>query len=252
MRAGGPGPSEVVAVNRADAILSWAKGPAVLDVGCAAGVHADGPARWLHARLLQSFPRVVGIDVDRGSIDELQARGYRDLHVADAQTFRIAEAFDTVVAGEVIEHLSNPGAFLERAAAHLAPDGRLIVTTPFPFSLMNTLYALVKFPRTCSNAEHTCWFCPRTLSELVRRHGLRTVHWELVEDYRRGVPSAGYRLGVAFLSAFRWCLPKTLRCNSMLFVLERTRKRGDPTPRLREEKPDAKIRGKVSFQGRHV
>ncbi len=126
--------------------------------------------------------------------------------------------FDTIVAGEVIEHLSNPGKFLESCKKHLKPNGRLIITTPYPFALMNIVYAILKFPKTCSNPEHTQWFCLSNLRELARRYNYRIVSISLVEDYYPGVPSLPYKL---FVTLIRPLLPKRLRCNAILLVLER-------------------------------
>jgi hypothetical protein len=78
----------------------------------------------------------------------------------------------------------------------------------------------MKFPRTCQNLEHTCWFCPRTLEALAQRIGLRTAQWKLIEDYRFDVPDLPYRAFVKSIAAFRWVIPERLRCNTMLFILE--------------------------------
>jgi len=154
-------------------------------------------------------------------IEKLRSLGYDGLHAASAETFTLPHKFDTIVAGELIEHLSNPGLFLERAKKHLTEGGRLVLTTPYPFSLLYTLYALFKFPKTCQNPEHTCWFCPRTIGELARRSGFRIVKWNLIEDYRFDDPSPRYRFFVKLILLFGFLIPKRLRCNTMLFILER-------------------------------
>jgi SAM-dependent methyltransferase len=206
--------------GRIDGVISQVVGPRVLDVGCAAHLPRPGSPDWLHGRLRQRFPQVVGIDIHRENIEALRGIGYEEVHVGDAQSFSLAGRFDTIVAGELVEHLSNPGLFLRKAREHLRPGGRIVITTPYPFSLFFNLYSWVNFPRTCSNPEHTCWFCPQTIGELARRQGLCIARWFLVEDYSSEVTSRKYRLFAAFIRAFRGLLPRRLRCNTMIVVLE--------------------------------
>ena len=207
-------------ITRADYILPYVHGPRVLDVGCASHAPEPGAPNWLHGRLLAKFPDVVGIDVSRENIAKLRAAGYSNLLIESAETFELESKFDTIVAGEVIEHLSNPGSFLERARAHLGPAGKVVLTTPYPFSLYAWLYATFKYPKTCENAEHTAWFCPRTLAELSARAGLRIAHWRLIEVWGVDVPSRAYRTFVHLNSLLGWMLPERLRCSSVLYVLE--------------------------------
>lgn len=209
-----------LALSRAAQIVPYVKGPWVLDIGCAGHVPEPHSPSWLHGVLRNRFPRVVGIDIDETNIRTLQALGYRDIYLQSAENFSLPQKFNTIVAGELVEHLASPGLFLERVKAHLAPEGRAIITTPYPFSLLYTLYAFMKFPRTCQNLEHTCWFCPRTLEALAQRIGLRTVQWKLIEDYRFDAPDLPYRAFVKSIAAFRWVIPERLRCNTMLFILE--------------------------------
>jgi SAM-dependent methyltransferase len=207
-------------IPRAERLAEMVRGPRVLDVGCAGHTVEPESPHWLHGQLVKRFPDVVGIDQSEEKIKELRNRGFDHLFVANAETFSFPQQFDTIVAGELIEHVSNPGLFLQQARNQLAPGGRLVVSTPFPFSLLYFLYAHWKYPKTCQNSEHVCWFCISTLPELAKRCGLRVTHWDLIEDYRQEDKSGLYRAFVHLISWFGWMLPKRLRCNSMVFIFE--------------------------------
>ena len=206
--------------NRADWILKWVRGPAVLDVGCTGHKVELASKYWVHGRLRQSFSHVVGIDVSEEKITQLQQQGFENLYVQSAETFSLNEQFDTIVAGELIEHLAKPGNFLIQARKHMKQNGRLILTTPYPFSIHYSLYALWKYPRTCQNIEHTCWFCPQTIRELAQRCGFDVQHFELISDYRpENNPSLLYRLMVHTIIVLAPLLPDQLKHNTMLVVL---------------------------------
>ena len=200
-------------------MLALVSGPDVLHVGCVN--HEPDPLspRWIHGRLLHRFPDAVGLDIDAGHIAELERMGYRNLTIANAETFDLGRRFDTILAGELIEHLSNPGAFLARCHAHLKPGGRVILSTPFPFSLAYSAYALAKYPKTCSNAEHTTWYCPATLGELARREGFRIDSLVLTENYNSEIPSRAWRTFVRALRLLRPVIPHRLMGNSMVALL---------------------------------
>lgn len=95
-----------------------------------------------------------------------------------------------------------------------------MLSSPYPFSLLYTLYGIFEFPRTCQNPEHTCWFCPQTQTHLAQRCGFRVVEWTVVEDYRTDDSSSRYRLFVRPISMLRKVIPQRLRNNTMIFVLE--------------------------------
>lgn len=204
---------------RIDRVLRWTRGPDVLDVGCVDHSVDTGSPLWLHGVLRRRFPNVVGVDMSEEGIATLSKSGYTNVHVADAQELPLDRSFDTIVAGEVIEHLENPGRFLVAARSHLKPGGRLILTTPNPFSLMHLLYAIKNFPTTCSNPEHTAWFCPSTMQELAHRMGFEIEHWELVEHHDPRLPDLPYRLFVALIRIFGRLFPAILRNNTIFLVL---------------------------------
>lgn len=213
-------------MTRADEILKWVTGPKVLDVGCTdhseniGTTHGIGSPYWLHGRLRSTFPILYGIDIAAENVSFLREQGYDNLFVQSAEAFALPEKFDTIVAGELIEHLGNPGLFLQRCREHLEPGGRVILTTPSPFAMMNLLYGVIKYPRTCSNDEHACWFCPQTMSSLAARHGFMIEYFEPIEDYLPGVESWKYRAFLLWLRLAKTLLPKRLRGNTVLYVLK--------------------------------
>lgn len=210
--------------RRAGQMVPLVEGPRVLHVGCAAHVPDPSDPTWLHGQLCKKFPETVGLDLREDLIEELRKLGFRNLHVGNAECFDLDQEFDTIVGGDMIEHLSNPGAFLDQAKKHLAPNGTIIITTPYPFCLAAIIFALVKFPKTCWNVEHTSWFCFSTFGELARRANLKIVRQELIGSYVKDNPCGPYRWFVRFLAWFGWLMPKSLKCNTMLFVLTHSEK----------------------------
>jgi SAM-dependent methyltransferase len=193
-------------------------------VGCTGGLQ-DAPLdvgnpNWLHGHLSTVFPDVWGIDINRAKLEALRARGYENVYEADAQDFSIPERFDTIVAGELIEHLGNPSGFLRSAREHLAPGGCIVLSTPYFAGLPNVLYAWLKYPKTCANPEHTMWFCPTTLSTLAEQNGLRVEVWSLLLHIPRGNIQRGgnglHGLGRKALPAVAPLIPNRMRSNSLV------------------------------------
>ena len=204
---------------RADEIMELVSGPAVLDIGCAGHqVKPDRPG-WLHGKLRERF-QVTGIDISESNIAVMRSLGIDDIHVQSADSFELGRQYNTVVAGEVIEHLSNPGQFLARVRTHLAPGGRLVLSTPYGFSMMHSLYAASYFPKTCENGEHTCWFCPSTIRELARREGFEVEKWRLIDDYDPSVTSRKYRLYWKLIHTFGRLLPYKITKTTMLIAFK--------------------------------
>jgi ubiquinone/menaquinone biosynthesis C-methylase UbiE len=98
----------------------------VLDIGCGTGVHAAIFAKRFGCE-------VAGIDASRGMLAEARAKlpdaDFRH-GVADDLPFRDG-AFDAALMMLVVHHLDRPRAFVEAHRA-LAPEGRLLITTPNP------------------------------------------------------------------------------------------------------------------------
>lgn len=104
---------------------------------------------------------------------KLKKKGY-NVFCQNAETFFFKEKFDVIFAGELIEHLSNTGLFLERCSLHLKKDGYLIITTPNTFSIRNILQSLrMNTNNPDVNPEHTNYYTPSTIKEILRRSGFQ-------------------------------------------------------------------------------
>ena len=108
-------------------------GSRVLDVGCSQGI-----ASLLLAR--EGF-QVVGCDTDAAALDyakELQSK--ESVDVAKRIVFvqesvfshtPVTGGYDTIIAGEILEHFANARLFGEKLHALLKPEGTLVLTIPF-------------------------------------------------------------------------------------------------------------------------
>lgn len=175
-------------------VKSVPPGGNILDIGC---VQHDADERssdeWVHDYLRVKGDRVVGIDYLADEVDALQNAGY-DVVCADAQDFDLGETFETVVAGEIIEHLSDIGGFLDSVLTHLEANGQLLLTTPNPWAFHRFKQALVNDDVRC-NSEHTAWFDERTLCQVLRRHGFAVDAVDYIRPSDAGVSQLLYDLG---------------------------------------------------------
>jgi hypothetical protein len=87
-----------------------------------------------------------------------------------------------IVASEIIEHLINPGGFFRSLRKHLAPGGRIIVTTPHAYGIAFAIEILV-WGQEHINDDHTMTFSRKNIEWLMKRCGLKVqeFHW-LIQD----------------------------------------------------------------------
>ncbi len=101
------------------------EGKSALDVGCGAGLLAEPLAR-LGAKVTAIDASAELIAVAR---EHAAAMGLAiDYRAGDVQ--QLEGQYDLVTCMEVIEHVTDPAAFLKALAGRLAPDGLLVLSTP--------------------------------------------------------------------------------------------------------------------------
>ena len=166
--------------QRARNRIHWLTGHArgrVLDVGCSQGIASLLAARAGH--------QVVGVDVELDRVAyALDDRAKQESEIAQRVNFLGASAaalpfaddsFDTVLLGEILEHLDKPEAVLDEMARVLAPGGVVAITVPFGLS---------------PHHDHRDTFYAANLLDLVGGH-LLPQSIEIVERYLRIVATNG-------------------------------------------------------------
>ena len=185
-RPGGRGPDVDVDLSHKNSsqtqiVLLSGRSKRVLDVGAATG----NVARALGERGC----RVTGLEVDPQAA-EVAARFCDRMIVGDVEELDLDEAFgterfDVVVFGDVLEHLRDPEAVLERSARILAPGGYVVASIP------NVAHGSVRLSLMAGRFRYTDtglidrttlhFFDRQGVEELFERTGYAVREWRRVQ-----------------------------------------------------------------------
>ena len=175
----------------------------ILDIGCGGGILCEPLAR-LGASITGADPSESNIAVARRHAARSGvAIDYRD--TAAEVLAQAGEAFDIVLAMEVVEHVADVGVFVGLAASMVKPGGLLFVATlnrtakSFALAIVGAEYILRWLPRGTHQWDK--FVTPEELEIAIERSGLRI----------------GGETGVIYnLFADRWQLAADMDVNYML------------------------------------
>ena len=156
------------------------EGKDVLHLGCVA--HDESKRKsgnWTHDLIVREASDVLGVDILEKDVQNLRSEGY-SVECADAQNLDLGRTFEVIVLGELIEHLTDFNGLLKSIDEHLAPGGKIIITTPNATAVHWTALRLLNIEFV--NDEHTCWFDRVTLSQLLARYGFSLVNTTYTGD----------------------------------------------------------------------
>ena len=163
-------------VDRIPYLVQSVAGKTVLDLGAydETALSKTGTSYWLHGELSRSAALVIGVD-NSPALPEEGLETAPNSRILKFQLENLPELtrrfdFDVVVAGELIEHLSDPLAFLRNLRDDPRLSGRtLLITTPNATALHNCGLALLR--RESQHADHLQIYSFKTLNTLFSRAG---------------------------------------------------------------------------------
>lgn len=152
---------EAKVIDRAPFIIERCKGKRVLEFGASGVVHdaiREVAASYYGVDRTADF-EVVAFDLDDVKWESLPGSKWFD-------EGNYIEP-DVIVCGEVLEHLTNPGFFLQRLRAQF-DNIPVIITVPNAFTDAGMHHMRDGIENV--NLDHVCWYSYRTLKTLLERY----------------------------------------------------------------------------------
>ncbi|MBA7685249.1 hypothetical protein ES703_93667 [subsurface metagenome] len=152
-------------------VIKYCRNKSVLDLGCVMHDPENYKSKyWVHKAIREVAADLIGLDLYQEGVDYLRERGF-NVVFGDAQNFQLDKKFNVIVAGDIVEHLEDHHGFIESCKRHMHRDSRLLISTPNPWFWKRIVRSAFQLEQP-NSLEHTCWFCTRTLRQLVNRHGM--------------------------------------------------------------------------------
>jgi SAM-dependent methyltransferase len=160
-------------------------GGRILDVGCGNGEFM--------AAAREAGYRVTGTDISVPGVELCRSRGL-DAVAGDFLTLPFDGQFDAVTLWDVIEHLTDPAAFVARARALLRPGGYLVIKTP---GVTGRMFAMVKLAPSLAGSilheDHIQFFTDASFRRLAEGTGFDGVELLRLGDLRGKRPVRSFR-----------------------------------------------------------
>jgi 2-polyprenyl-3-methyl-5-hydroxy-6-metoxy-1,4-benzoquinol methylase len=139
----------------------------------------------------------------------------------DAEELVFDRQFDLVLAGDTLEHMNNPGRFVQCVSnGLLAKNGELVIGVPSAFSF--NVLRLWLGGQEATHKDHIAFHSPKTLAELCRRFHLVPTAIAFTTQ-----PADGE--SAAFLLARKWILQMRKTMSPSLIMHFRHESSIDPT-----------------------
>ena len=186
-------------VQRLDIIKQLCANKRVLHLGCTNYPYtheAIDSKMLLHFELEKICSDLWGLDADLPGIDILESHGSKQILHGDLERLgnvHLDKKFDVIVAGEIIEHLSNAGTFLNGIKRFMTADTLLILTTVNAYCAMRFFYYGARGRRGRAepvHPDHVAYYSYSTLRLLLERSDLRMerfLFYDLGNEHRQHV-----------------------------------------------------------------
>ena len=152
---------------------SYTSGRKLLDVGVGGGE--------LIAAALELGFDVEGVEISKRQVQEIKKMLRVEIHCTDFLDFNSSNQFDIITMGDVIEHVKDPIAAIEKAKTLLAENGVLWLSTPNFESGFSRIMGF-RDPMWCE-PYHITYFCYTGLKKLLLEHGFEVLDYSISRRY---------------------------------------------------------------------
>lgn len=184
-------------VQRIEFIKKISAGKKVLHLGCTNHPYTEEAIKnemLLHFDLEKTAKELHGFDYDQAGLDVLSRYGAKNLHRADLEKLEdvaLDETFDVIIAGEMIEHLSNPGLFLRGIRRFMRNDTRLVITTINAYCAMRFFIYGLRGKGGANepvHPDHVFYYSYSTLNLLLKRENYAVeqfLFYDIGDEHRK-------------------------------------------------------------------
>ncbi len=160
--------------DRWDVMKDLVTGKSVLDLGCVDHeAEKESGEEWLHRKIKSCSKDLLGVDYQIEAVQELRSKGYH-VEAGNVEALNLGRTFDVITAGNIIEHLSNPGLFLDSVRRHMDEKSLFLLTTDNCYGL-RSLKAIFLRDGVVPNSEHVMTFEEEILRQFLERHGFEII-----------------------------------------------------------------------------
>ncbi len=169
-------------VERVEFIMKMCEGKKVLHLGCTNSPFTNESIKndmLLHQDLKKVAKELYGFDYDAEGLEIFERIGEKNIYWADLEKLdevALDETFDVIIAGEMIEHLSNPGLFLRGIKRFMNKDTNLVITTINAYSGMRFFIYSLRGRGGANepvHPDHVAYYSYRTLNLVIEREKLK-------------------------------------------------------------------------------
>jgi len=147
----------------------------------------------LHLEVAGIAKNLWGLDFDEEGLDKLKERGVGNLLRADLENLDavpLERKFDVILAGEMIEHLANPGLFLRGVRRFMDPGSLLVITTVNAYCAFRIIYYALRGRGGTAepvHPDHVAYYSYSTILHLLSKAGLdarRVLFYDIGREHR--------------------------------------------------------------------
>lgn len=183
-------------VKRVEFIKQMCEGKKVLHLGCTNSPYTRDSIEnemLLHHDLKKVAKELYGFDYDAEGLAIFKEIGEENILWADLENLddvELNETFDVIIAGEMIEHLSNPGLFLRGIKRFMNADTNLIITTINAYSGMRFFIYGLRGKGGANepvHPDHVAYYSYKTLNHVLQRENLQVkkfLFYDIGDEHR--------------------------------------------------------------------